>query len=231
MSGKRTILDEQITKYEAFFSRLKKSPKRTIICSGIVLVIVILGWFAHAYFSEKGRQFASIDKPKEKETEPDSTFFEDGWITYHRFQLNKEKPMPFEVGSCPGKDCYRFSLGPRETRKNMQSQTIFLEGGGFEKHFEKMPGGGFQLFRLARLDSKGGSYGIPLKAGGHITANLGLFKGASLRLRAIDNDVLFVVEDDRINQLTVGVAVYEGTYCNLHREGKLSPRERPECEE
>jgi hypothetical protein len=224
-------LDEQTTKIEAFWARLKGHPKRTLIFSVIGLAVLILVWFASAYFSEKGRQLASIDKPKVEETKPDSTFFENGWITYHRFQLNKEKPMPFEVGSCPGKDCYRFSLGPRETRDNIQIQTVFLEGGGFEKHFEKMPGGGFQLFRLARLDSKGGSYGIPIKDEGHITANLGLFKGASLRLCAIDNDVLFVVEDDRINHLTIGVAVYEGTYCQLYREGKLPPREIPECEE
>lgn len=139
--------------------------------------------------------------------------------------------MPFEVGSCPGKDCYRFALGPRETRDNIQVQTIFLKGGGFEKHLEKLPGGGIQLFRLARLDSKGGSYGIPVNAKGPITANLGLFKGASLRLRAIDNDVLFVVENDRINYLTIGVALYEGTYCKIYKEGKLPPRKIPECED
>ena len=224
------ILEEQITKIESFLSRLKRQPKKTVIYTVVVLILVILGLFASAYFSEKGRQFASKDQPNIKEAKPDSTFFEDGWITYHRFQLNKEKSMPFEVGSCPGTDCYRFSLGPRETRNNKQIQTIFLEGGGFEKHLENLPGGGFQLFRLARLDSKGGSYGLPLK-GGHITANLGLFKGASLRLRAIDNDVLFVVEDDRINYLTVGVAIYDGTFCKLYREGKISPREIPECEE
>lgn len=212
-------------------ARLKRNPKKTVIFSVIVLISLILVWFASAYFSEKGRQFASTDKPKENETKPDLTFFEDGWITYHRFELNKEKPMPFEVGSCPGKDCYRFALGPRRTRDKIQVQTIFLKGGGFEKHLEKIPGGGIQLFHLARLDSKGGSYGIPLKAGGHITANLGLFKGASLRLRSIDNDVLFVVEDDRINYLTVGVAIYEGTYCKIYREGKLRPREIPECED
>lgn len=183
---------------------------------------------------ELKKPLAVLKDDDEKRTQPDSVFFEDGWITYHRFQLNKEKPMPFEIGSCPGADCYRFSLGPRETNDSKQIQTIFLEGGGFDKHLEKLPGGGIQLFRLARLDSKGGQYGIPLKQGGHITASLGLFKGASLRLNAIDNDVLFVVEDDRINYLTVGVAIYDGTFCKLYREGKLgrkpSLKEIPECE-
>lgn len=32
-------------------------------------------------------------------------------------------------------------------------------------------------------------------------------------MRAIDKDVLFVVWDDRINYLTVGVASYDGTFC------------------
>ena len=214
VSGKGAILDEQITKVEAFCARLKKHPERTGLYFVIALIVIIMGTFGKAYFSEKGRQFASTDKPKVKAPKPDATFFEEGWVTYHRFQLNKERSIPLEVGSCPSKDCYRFSLGPRETRDNIQVQTIFLEGEGFEKHLEKMPGGGFQLFRLAQLESKGGSYSLPVREG-HITANLGLFKGASLRLRAIDNDVLFVVEDDRINNLTVGVAIYEGTYCNL----------------
>lgn len=63
-----------------------------------------------------------------------------------------------------------------------------------------------------------------------ITAKLCLFKGASLRLRAIDKDVLFVIWDDRINYLTVGVANYDGTFCERYREEKISSREIPEHE-
>ncbi len=220
-----------VDKIEEFYVRFRKNPKKSVILTIVSFLLLLIIWFLSAYISEKGKQFASSSTQSIPKSKPDTTLFEDGWVTYHRFQLNKKNPKPIEVGSCPGTECYRFTLGPRETRNGVHVQTINLSGGGFEKNIEKMPNGGIRAFRVSRLYSKGGSYGIPVKQG-YITANLGLFRGASLRLRAIDNDILFIVEDDRINHLTVGIAMYEGTYCNLYKEGKLAPnRNILECEE
>lgn len=223
-------MENQIKQIESFFSRLKRRPVKTAsyVIVGVILIIIV--WFFSAYFGEIGRQLASNEQLALNEARPDSELFETGWTTYHRFRLNKENPAPFEIGNCPGTGCYRFRLGPRKIEDGRQSQTIYLEGIGFEKHLERLSEGVISLFRNARLDCKGGSYGLPSK-GGPMTANLGLFKGASLRLRAIDQDVLFVVEDDRINYLTVGVAIYDGTYCELYRKGLLPPGKIPECEE
>ena len=214
-------------------SRLKNQPYRMALLCALVIGCLTIIWFFPESIDEDGGQIISTEKPVEMDAKPDPKFSEDGLTAYHRFQLNKTLPAPLEVGNCPGSQCYRLFLGPRAIRKGKQLQTIFLGGGGFEKHLENMPDGSVALSRLARLDSNDGSYSIPspeklrsiLGWGltvpyekGLIEATVYIFKGTSLRLRAIDQDVLLVVEDDRLNSLTVGVAIYDGTFCTLYRE-------------
>ena len=203
------------------------------LLSALVIGCLTIIWFFPASIDEEGGQITSTEKPVEMDAKPDPKLIEDGLTAYHRFELNKTVSAPLEVGNCPGRQCYRFFFGPQEIRKGRQLQTIFLGGGGFEKHLDNMPDGSVAISRLARIDIYDGSYSIPsaeklrsiLGWGltvpyekGLIEAAVFVYKGASLRLRAIDQDVLFIVEDDRINSLTVGVAIYDGTFCTLYKE-------------
>ena len=225
-------MESQIKRFESIIARLINQPYRTALLCALLIGCLTIIWFFSASIDEKGGQSASIGKHIEINAKPDPILFEDGWTAYHRFQLNKTVSAPLEVGNCPGRRCYRFFLGPRKIRKGKQQQTIFLGGGGFEKHLENMPDGRVAISRLARLDTNNGSYSIPspeklrslLGWGltvpykkGLIEASVYIIKGSSLRLRAIEQDVLFVVEDDRINALTVGVAMYDGTFCTLYK--------------
>jgi hypothetical protein len=226
-------MESQKVRFESIIARLKNQPYRTALLCALLIGCLTIIWFYSASIDENGGQIASTAKPFEMDARPEPKLIEDGWTAYHRFQLNKTVSAPLEVGHCPGGQCYRFFLGPQEIRKGKQQQTIFLGGGGFEKHLENMPDGRVAIARLARLDLNDGSYStpspeklrsvlgwgitVPFKRG-LIEAKVSIFKGASLRLRAIDQDVLFVVEDDRINSLTVGVAIYDGTFCTLYKE-------------
>ena len=218
---------------ESTTARLKKQPYKTVLLLALSIGCLTIIWFFSAYSDEKGGPIASIEMPIEMDARPDPKIIKDGLTTYHRFHLNKTLSAPLEVGNCPGRQCYRFFIGPREIRKGKKLQTIFLGGGGFEKHLENMPDGSVAISRFARFDRIDGNYTIPshekLKSilgwgltvpyeKGLIEADIYIYKGASLRLRAIDQDVLFVVEDDRINALTVGVAIYHGTFCTLYKE-------------
>ena len=226
-------MESHIKRFESIIVRLKNQPYSTALLCALLIGCLTIIWFFSASIDEKGGQIASTAKPFEMDAKPDPKLIEDGLSAYHRFQLNKAVSAPLEVGNCPGRQCYRFFLGPQEIRKGKQLQTIFLGGGGFEKHLINMPDGIVALSRLARLESIDGSYGVPspeklrslLGWGltvpyrkGLIEATVYIYKGASLRLRAIDQDVLFVVEDDHINFLTVGVAIYDGTFCTLYKE-------------
>ncbi len=226
-------MESQLIRFESIIARLKHQPYRTARFCAILIGCLTIIWFLSASIDENGGQIASADKPFETDAKPDPKLIEDGSTAYYRFRLNRTVSVPLEIGDCPGRQCYRFFLGPREIRKGKKQQTIFLGGGGFEKHLENMPDGSVAISRLARFDSNDGSYRIPspeklrsiLGWGltvpyekGLIEATVYLFKGASLRLRATDQDVLLVVEDDRINGLTVGVAIYDGTFCTLYKE-------------
>ncbi len=226
-------MESPIKRFESIIARLNNQPYRTVILGALSISCLTIIWFFSASLNEKGGQIASTGKPFEIDAKPDPKLIEDGWRAYHRFQLNKTVSAPLEVGHCPGRQCYRLFLGPREIRKGKQQQTIFLGGGGFEKHLKHMPDGSVAISPLARLDHIDGSYRIPRPENlrsilgwgltvpykkGLIEATVYIDKGASLRLRAIDQDVLFVVEDDRINSLTVGVALYDGTFCTRYKE-------------
>jgi hypothetical protein len=226
-------MESQIMHLQSILARLKKPLYRTARLYALLIGGLTLIWFFPACADEKGGPIDSTEKPLEMDAKPDPSLIEDGLTAYHRFQLNKTVPAPLEVGNCPGRQCYRFFLGPREIRKGRQQQTFFLGGGGFEKHLKNRPDGSVAISRLARLESNAGRYSIPspeklrsiLGWGltvpyekGLIEATLFIFKGASFRLRAIDQDVLLVVEDDRINALTVGVTTYEGTFCKFYKE-------------
>ncbi|MDJ0802154.1 MAG: hypothetical protein QNI97_04725 [Desulfobacterales bacterium] len=226
-------MESQTRIFESIMARLKNQPYRKTLLFALVIGCLTIIWLFPASIDEKGGQIASIEKPIEMAAKPDPELIEDGLTAYHRFQLNKTVAAPLEVGNCPGRQCYHFFLGPREIRKGKQQQTIFLGGGGFEKHLKHMPDGSVAISPLARLDHIDGSYRIPRPENlrsilgwgltvpfkkGLIEATVYMDKGASLRLRAIDQDVLFVVEDDRINSLTVGVALYDGTFCTRYKE-------------
>jgi hypothetical protein len=226
-------MERPIKIFESIVARLKKRPDRTALICALLAGCLTLVWLFSGSGGENGGQIASVEERVEVDARPDPQFFEGGSIAYHRFRLNKTISAPFEVGNCPGGQCYRVFFGPREIRKGRQLQTIFLGGGGIEKHLEKKPDGGVAISRLARFDTTDGRYGIssperrrsilgwgltvPYEKG-LIEATLYVFKGASLRLRAVDQDVLLVVEDDRINSLTIGVAIYDGTFCTLYKE-------------
>ncbi len=224
-------MENQIRQIESFFSRFKQHPVKCSIYAIISFILFILGCYVSGFFGEKGRKSALYEQIIVPDAKPESDIFEDGWTTYHRYRLNKKSPVPFEVGNCPSTSCYRFSLGPRKIENGVQIQTIYLAGGGFEKHIRHLESDVKYPFYNVFIESKGGRLSIPVR-GGPMFAELGLFRGASLRIRAIDQDILLVVEDDRINYLTVGVAIYDGTYCELYRKGLLPPsRKIPECEE
>lgn len=214
-------------------ARFKNMPYRAPLLFAVLIGCLTIIWSFSACIDQKGGQSASTEKPAEMDAKPDPKLSEGGLTAAYRFQLNKTLSAPLEVGNCPGSQCYHFFFGPREIREGRQQQTIFLGGEGFEKHLENRPDGSVAISRLARLDINNGSYRIPsteeLKSilgwGLTVPYNIGLieatvpiFKGASLRLRARDQDVLIAVEDDRINSLTVGVALYEGTFCTLYKE-------------
>ena len=226
-------MESHIKRFESIIVRLKNQPYSTALLCALLIGCLTIIWFFSASIDEKGGQIASTAKPFEMDAKPDPKLIEDGLSAYHRFQLNKAVSAPLEVGNCPGRQCYRFFLGPREIRKGKQQQTIFLGGGGFEKHLENMPDGSVAISRLARLDHIDGRYRIPNPENlrsilgwgltvpykkSLIEATVYMYKGASLRLRAIDQDILLVVEDDRINALTIGVALYDGTFCTLYKE-------------
>ena len=226
-------MESPIKRFESIIARLKNQPYRTALLCALSIGCLTIIWFFSASTDEKGGQIALTAKPLAIDAKPDPKLIEDGWTAYHRFQLHKTVSAPLEVGHCPGRHCYRFFLGPREIRKGKQLQTIFLGGGGFEKHLQNMPDGRVAISGLARLDGNDGSFRIPspeklrsiLGWGltvpykkGLIEATVSIFKGARLRLRAVDQDVLWVVEDDRLNALTVGVAIYEGTFCTYYRD-------------
>ena len=222
-------MESQVKKVESIIARLKNQPYKTVLLFALLIGCLTVIWLFPASIDDSGRHSASI----EMDAKPDPKLIADELITFQRFHLNKTVSAPLEVGDCPGRQCYRFFLGPREIRKGKKLQVIFLGGGGFEKHLENMPDGSVAISRLARFDRIDGRYRIPsheelrsiLGWGltvpyekGLIEAAVFIYKGASLRLRAIDQDVLFVVEDDRINALTVGVAIYDGTFCTLYKE-------------
>ncbi len=222
-------MESQMKRVESTTARLRNQPYKPVLLSALLIGCLTIIWFFSASIDESGGQIASI----EMDARPDPILIEDGLTTYQRFHLNKTVSAPLEVGNCPGRQCYRFFLGPREIRNGKKLQTIFMGGGGFEKHLENMPDGSVAITRLARFDGIDERYGIPsheklrsiLGWGltvpyekGLIEATVYIYKGSSLRLRAIDQDVLFVVEDDRINALTVGVAIYDGTFCTLYTE-------------
>ena len=233
-------MESHIKRFESIIARLKNQPYRTAFLCALLIGCLTIIWFLSASMDEKGGPMdekggpiASTPKPFEMDAKPDPKLIEDGSTAYYRFQLAKTVSVPLEVGNCPGRQCYRFFLGPREIRKGKKQQTIFLGGEGFEQHLVDMPEGRLAISRLARFDSDDGSYIIPsperlrsiLGWGltvphnkGLIEATVYLSKGASFRIRAIEQDVLFVIEDDRINALTLGVAIYDGTFCTLYKE-------------
>ena len=226
-------MESRMKIFESIIARLKNQPYKTVLLFALLIGCVTIIWFYPASIDERGGQIASIEIPIEMDAKPNPKLVEDGMVTYHRFHLDKTVSAPLEAGNCPGRQCYRFFIGPREIRKGKKLQTIFLGGEGFERHLERMPDGRVAISRFARFDRIDGSYSIPsheklrsiLGWGltvpyekGLIEAVVYVYKGASLRLRAIDQDVLFLVEDDRINSLSIGVALYDGTFCTLYKE-------------
>ena len=135
--------------------------------------------------------------------------FERDPLMARTFWLLREPGASIALGTCPGPECFQFTLGRLRTEGGSLIQQIFLSGPGFGVRRNPKPG--VALHMDSRINIKGSSLALDPDSE-KMWAELELARGKFFETSTVLADISFKVLDTRSDSLRIHLEVRHGTY-------------------
>jgi hypothetical protein len=191
------------------------------VCGALASFVSLLFFIVFSVFQPAPLLHVSLDDVFENLKRQDADFEKDPLVA-RTFWLLREQGATIVLGTCPGPDCFQFTLGQLRTEGGKLIQQIFLSGPGFGVRLHPVPG---MILRMDnRIHIKGSSLNIGT-GGKKMWVELALARGNLFEMSTEVADISFRVLDTRSDSLRIHLEVRRGIWVPPRQRQRTRPAE------
>lgn len=174
----------------------------------VIIIAAIAAWKA---WTERPQLHVTFPDVLDNLKPRDANFEKDP-LAARVFWLLREPGASIALGTCPGPECFQFTLGQLRTEEGSLVQQIFLNGPGFG--VRRYPGPGLRLHVDSSINIKGSNLAIDPNSE-KMWTNLTLARGNYFEMLTKLADISLKVLDTRSDSLRIHLEVRRSSYVPL----------------